>query len=83
MPSVLRIVSRWLAPNWTLHQVRCLGGDSPLSAVADTPSDEMAAILFTSGSTSIAKGVVYTHGIFAAQVKALRRLYGIEINPSV
>ena len=38
----------------------------------------MAAILFTSGSTGVAKGVVYTHGIFAAQVEILRRLYGIE-----
>jgi acyl-CoA synthetase (AMP-forming)/AMP-acid ligase II len=41
-------------------------------------ADETAAILFTSGSTGIAKGAVYTHGIFAAQVEALRRLYGIE-----
>jgi len=41
-------------------------------------ADEMAAILFTSGSTGIAKGAVYTHGVFAAQVDALRRLYDIR-----
>ena len=41
-------------------------------------ADETAAILFTSGSTGVAKGAVYTHGIFAAQVEALRRLYDIE-----
>ena len=63
---------------WTLEQVRRLGGSSPVSVLADTRRDEMAAILFTSGSTGVAKGVVYTHGIFAAQVEILRRLYGIE-----
>ena len=40
-------------------------------------ADETAAILFTSGSTGVAKGVVYTHGIFAAQVEMLKSTYGI------
>ncbi len=62
----------------TLDQVRRLGTNDPLPVLADTRADEMAAILFTSGSTGVAKGVVYTHGIFAAQVEMLRRLYGIE-----
>jgi acyl-CoA synthetase (AMP-forming)/AMP-acid ligase II len=44
-------------------------------AVAPT---EPAAILFTSGSTGAAKGAVYTHGIFAAQVELLKATYGIE-----
>lgn len=35
-----------------------------------------AAILFTSGSTGPAKGVVYTHAHFLAQLDALRALYG-------
>lgn len=39
---------------------------------------EPAAILFTSGSTGVAKGAVYTHGIFAAQVEMLKVTYGIE-----
>jgi acyl-CoA synthetase (AMP-forming)/AMP-acid ligase II len=64
---------------WTLEQVRRLGGDKRLSVLTSTRAEEMAAILFTSGSTGVAKGAVYTHGIFAAQVESLRRLYGIEV----
>jgi len=37
-----------------------------------------AAILFTSGSTGISKGVVYQHDQFHAQVQALKSLYAIE-----
>ena len=46
--------------------------------VVDSAEDEMAAILFTSGSTGAAKGVLYEHGMFLAQVEAIRRQYGIE-----
>jgi olefin beta-lactone synthetase len=41
-------------------------------------ADDLAAILFTSGSTGPPKGAEYTHGMFTSQVKLLRDVYGIE-----
>ena len=51
--------------------------ESPRS-VARVASDELAAILFTSGSTGPPKGVRYEHGMFDAQVKLVRDRYGIS-----
>jgi acyl-CoA synthetase (AMP-forming)/AMP-acid ligase II len=62
---------------WTLHRVR-REGEAGDPVLAQTTAFEIAAVLFTSGSTGVAKGVVYTHGIFAAQVVYLREVYGIE-----
>ncbi len=47
-------------------------------SLAPTAADELAAILFTSGSTGAHKGVRYEHGMFEAQVGMIRRTYGIE-----
>ncbi|HZP58707.1 MAG TPA: fatty acid CoA ligase family protein [Opitutaceae bacterium] len=39
---------------------------------------DLAAILFTSGSTGAPKGVCYEHGMFEAQIRLIREAYGIE-----
>lgn len=39
--------------------------------------DDLAAILFTTGSTGPPKGVCYTHGVFQAQLKLIRDYYRI------
>ncbi len=46
--------------------------------LANTQADDPAAIIFTSGSTGPAKGVLYTHRMFDAQVEEIQSTYGIE-----
>ena len=49
---------------------------APSPAAESAPGD-LAAIVFTSGSTGAPKGVCYEHGMFEAQVSTIRDGYGI------
>jgi len=59
-------------------QLRKLGEKTSGPVLADTRPDEMAALLFTSGSTGIPKGVVYRHRHFTAQVEMLQSAFDIQ-----
>jgi acyl-CoA synthetase (AMP-forming)/AMP-acid ligase II len=74
---LVTVGTRWCWGGTTLSQVVALGKEGG-SFLADTRADETAAILFTSGSTGVAKGVVYSHGNFMAQVDLIRETYGIQ-----
>src|SRR5713226_1916600 len=67
---------RWFWGGPTLARIREVSWQA--CPCAPTESSDTAASLFTSGSTGAPKGVVYEHGMFAAQVRELRDFYGIQ-----
>lgn len=73
---VVTVGRRWGWGGSTLHSVS--QSASPSFSMVNTAPEETAAILFTSGSTGPAKGVVYEHGMFGAQVRAIRSCYGMR-----
>lgn len=51
---------------------------NPKSEIVNSDAADLAAVLFTSGSTGAPKGVCYEHGMFDAQVRLVRDTYGIR-----
>jgi acyl-CoA synthetase (AMP-forming)/AMP-acid ligase II len=67
---------RWFWGGTTLNKLHDSGKADFKMAVME--EDHPAAILFTSGSTGPAKGVLFSHGIFNHQVRILQEQFGIQ-----
>ena len=73
----LRIsVSGW-APNSFMLDA---GPEADIPPAFVAKPDDLAAIVFTTGSTGAPKGVHYTHGIFHTQLRLIRDYFGITHN---
>ena len=75
--KIVTVGPRWAWGGTTLAKIEARGsGAGP--QLADTAPDDVAGILFTSGSTGVPKGVVYRHRHFVAQIELLRNAFGMQ-----
>ena len=67
---------KWFWGGYTLDELRHKKNKPFICA--NTKKHETAAILFTTGSTGPAKGVIYTHGTFHAQIIQIKKHFNIK-----
>ncbi|MGM0655776.1 MAG: fatty acid CoA ligase family protein [Thermodesulfobacteriota bacterium] len=82
-PGFFKTVKRWVTVGrkwfwggYTLNQLMNRFPGAPFKPV-QTTENETAAIVFTTGSTGPAKGVIYTHGNFNAQIRQIQSHFRI------
>lgn len=68
---------KWFWGGHNLAQVKAAGaGDTPYE-IRSYAAEEEAAVVFTSGSTGLPKGVSYRHASFTAATEQIRDVYGL------
>lgn len=82
-PRFFKSVKKWVTVGrrmfWGGHTLDGLFTDKEEPyPCARTTGNETAAIVFTTGSTGPAKGVIYTHGNFEAQIKQISTHFDIR-----
>ena len=82
-PSYFKSVKHWVTVGtrwfWGGETMKSLmvETDDPYPR-AETTRNETAAIVFTTGSTGPAKGVIYTHGNFEAQIRQIQEHFQVD-----
>lgn len=74
----ITVGKRWFWRGYTLNQIRQVPW-KPFTT-AKTLENDTAAVLFTTGSTGPAKGAVYTHGNFDAQLRHIKTHLGLSMD---
>lgn len=75
---LVTVGKKWFWGGNTLSELRKIGLETDGYDMYEPTEDDIAAILFTSGSTGIPKGAVYTHSIFNHEVEYLKKVYHIQ-----